>query len=442
MTQGSPERPQAEWQRKTNEYARAINAYIEKGMLEGWDNVGEQPKSSGREHLIADLHKALKHNNELNNTKSISHLWPPAHAPLVSDIIEQKGQSIPIIALLDDGSIIARIGTCYQDGHVVQITPDKIHKIPDISYFGQGPNKRYFAITKEDGVSVTDGWLGPETAFCPWPTGLEDIPKGYNVQKFGDKLQVDRLIPFPDGSAVLVISNESIYALTPKVARRLLPSIAAQKEYYDYLKKEDSDEPLSMSLDMSHGNISHNGKMIAVGSQDGDHLVYNSKFEIIAEIGPISSYPHYAAFSKDDTMLALNSCHFYNGITFGVPTDLFNTYKTEAYEMAPDHIELNDQDRVYAATSTSNLFITGDAYGYIRGFDKTGKDVFRIFLGSSIGDIDVSKDEKTLIVSTYAGFIAKYDLEADSKAAYQIGTGNVLELQRWAFWKDTKPFLW
>jgi len=40
---------------------------------------------------------------------SFRDLWPPACVPLAAPIIKEQGQSIPVIALLDDGSIIARI---------------------------------------------------------------------------------------------------------------------------------------------------------------------------------------------------------------------------------------------------------------------------------------------------------------------------------------------
>ena len=438
----SSETPQEEWRRKTFEYAENVNAFVEKGLRDGWDSVGEEPNSSGRDHLVSDLLKALKRNAKQDPTKSISEFWPPAHAPLVSPIIQDQGQSVPVIALLDDGSILARIGPSYQDGYVVKITSQGIQKIPEVSYFGQGPNKRYFAVPKIDGVSITDGWDGPETCFCPYPTGLEDVPKGFDVPKLESAPSIDRLVPFPDGKRVLLIGDEGIFVLAPDQARRLLPTTDAQEDFYKYLQEEEPEAPLSCDLSMSHGHISHDGQMIAVGSQASGHMVFNSDCEEIADIGGISEYPHYAVFSKNDDMVALNSCHFYNGGTIGVPTNLFGDYASEAYELDPKHIELDNQARVYAATSSKDLFITGDAHGYIRGFDRTGKTAFRIHLGSSIGDIDISKDEKTLVVSTYAGFVALYDLEATAKAPHQIGVGDVLELCRWVFWKNTDPFLW
>ena len=81
------------------------------------------------------------------------------------------------------------------------------------------------------------------------------------------------------------------------------------------------------------------------------------------------------------------------------------------YKLDDAHTGLDNKDRVYAGVNSENLFITGDANGY----DKTDKNVFRIYLGSSIGDINISKDETRLIVSTYAGFVAMYDLTCREK---------------------------
>ena len=108
------------------------------------------------------------------------------------------------------------------------------------------------------------------------------------------------------------------------------------------------------------------------------------------------------------------------------------------YKLDDAHTVLDNKDRVYAGVSSENLFITGDANGY----DKTDKNVFRIYLGSSIGDINISKDETRLIVSTYAGFVAMYDLTCREKSLHQIGIGTVKELKRLMFWRDLPPMRW
>ena len=73
---------------------------------------------------------------------------------------------------------------------------------------------------------------------------------------------------------------------------------------------------------MEHGAVSRDGRFVAVGCQDSSHLVYDDQLELIGDIGNQSEYPHYAVFSADQSMIAFNSCHFYNGITVGVPLAL------------------------------------------------------------------------------------------------------------------------
>ena len=85
------------------------------------------------------------------------------------------------------------------------------------------------------------------------------------------------------------------------------------REHFKWLQKEYPDDPLSYDLSMEHGTISPDGKLIAAGHQSSLHYVFDAEsFDIVAEVGHLSEYPHYAAFSSDGSLIAFNSCHFYN----------------------------------------------------------------------------------------------------------------------------------
>lgn len=114
------------------------------------------------------------------------------------------------------------------------------------------------------------------------------------------------------------------------------------------------------------------------------------------EIGPQSAYPHYCLFSADDKQLITNSSHFYNGLTIGVATDAMNGLKIEAYEGIDAYAIIDDEMRVYAGLTTKDLYIPGDAHGYIKALDKEGKCLWRYFLGSTIGGLAISDDEETV----------------------------------------------
>jgi WD40 repeat protein len=368
--------------------------------------------------------------------------WPPAHGPLVK-ILEDNGQSIPLVCILPDGSIVARIGAPYEPGRTIRIAGDIVIDVPEVGFFGRCPNRRYFAIAEEKGVRIVDGWKGPIVARCPWPTGLEGVPEGFDVPALKLPPTVTSLIPFPDGLRTLLVSIDGIFVLSPLGARRLLPTTVQMKEHFEWSRNTYPEHKLNIGLSMEHGAISKDGKLIVVGSQDSTHLVFDDQFNIVGNIGHRSEYPHYALFSADDCTIALNSCHFYNGITIGVSTACLPGITTAPYEDDQTTPILQDGSRVYAGASRGDEFIIGDASGYVRAFSTTGEARWQQFIGSSVGGMDLSADGKTIAVSTYAGFLAIFKLDAGIQARHQIGSGNHLETRRWILWKnESKPLIW
>jgi WD40 repeat protein len=435
------ERLQDEWRQKTYAYAAAVNEFLVKGLRDGWDTAGEEPEDPGREHLAATVVDALRDANRTGDLEGLKERWPPAHRPFVK-LLEKNGQSIPTVCLLDDGTILARIGAPYERGRVLELSGTRWREVPDVQHFGRSPNRRYFAIAATEGVRITDGWRGPEVAVCPWPIGLEGMPDGYTVAPLEAPPTPTRLVPFPDGRRVLLVSDSGIFVLSPDSARRLLPSVDELREHFDWLRSEHPDDDLSLDLDMGHGAVSPDGRWIAVGSQDSSHMVFDEDLNAAARVGTQSEYPHHALFSADGSMIAFNSCHFYNGVTVGVPTRLLPGLETGDYEPNEETPILEGGARIYAGASRNDEFVVGDAYGYVRAFDTSGALRWQHFLGSSIGDLDISRDGRTMAVSSYAGFLSLVELDAGRRAAYQIGTGEHFELRRWVIWKGEEPLVW
>jgi len=302
------ETPQKEWNRKTLEYVGSINRFVEKGLRDGWDAVGKEPEDPGRTHLIEDALSAVRLANSEGRLKELREYWPPAHEPFI-DILDANGQSIPLVHILPDKSIVAWIGAPYEGGRAFQIQGESISELPDTPFFGVCPNRRYFGYSLPAGVKVTDGWHGPQTVMCPWPTGKENIPLGFDVKEFSTHPIVSRLIPFPDGNRVLLISEDGIFVISSEKSTRLLPTEANLAEHFAWLNNEYPGDNLSMPLSMEHGAVSKNGKLIAVGSQDSSHLVFDENLSLVGDVGNFSEYPHYALFSSDNDLLAFNSCH-------------------------------------------------------------------------------------------------------------------------------------
>jgi hypothetical protein len=434
--------PQEEWKQKTLTYVEAINAFVQQGYKDGWENAGEEPKDPGREHLANDVIAELRRANMEGYVDRFREQWPPAHAPLIP-ILEKKGQSISIVCLLDDGSILLRTGSNYEPGRTFRIRGSAATEVEGVGYFGRCPNRRFFGVARDDGISIHDGWEGPQVALCPWPNGTEEIPDGFEVKPWGEVPKPSRIVPFPDGKRVLMVSEHGIFVLSENSVRRLLPTTEQMREHFEWSLREHPDDDLSLFLAMEHGAVSQDGRFIAVGSQDSTHLVFNDQLQVIGNIGNQSEYPHYAVFSADQSMIAFNSCHFYNGVTVGVPTRLLPGLQTEAYETDERTPILEDVARVYAAVSRNDEFIVGDASGYVRAFDLQGNRRWEQFIGSSVGDIDISPDGRTLVVSTYAGFLSILRLDVGESAAHQIGTGGHREECRWIFWKnESQPWIW
>ncbi len=433
---------QEQWKAKTIEYAEAVNVFIEKGLKDGWDSAGSEPKDNGREELVPHLIKAIKLANDSNELEALRNDWPLAHSPLIP-ILEKNGQSIPKVCFLEDGSIVARIGAPYESGYTVIIKNDQVSTLPNVDHFGRSPDRKYFAYTTKSGIRITNGWLGDEVCLCPYPKGDEGIPVGFKVDQFDKPPTPTSLIPFPDGKRVLYVSQEGIFVLEEKVAVRLLPTTGDMKEHFEWLNKEYPGDELSMNLEMDHGAISPCGKFIAIGSQDSQHLIFDDKYQLVADIGNQSEYPHHALFSKNSDMVAFNSCHFYNGVTVGVPTNLLPGLKTESYEEDERTPILDEGARVYAGTHRNDEFIIGDASGYLRAFSKKGEARWQHCIGSSIGDIDISEDGSKLVCTTYAGFISILNLDTGKSERYEIGNGGHTEIRRWLFWKDQDyPLAW
>jgi hypothetical protein len=312
--------------------------------------------------------------------------------------------------------------------------------LPTVSAFGRSPNRKYFAFAREGRIEIRQGWSGRRTAFCSWPLGTEDVPNGFDVPPLAQHPTPTRLVPFPDGGRVLLVSGDGIFVLSPNSVERLLPTREQLREHFSWQREKYPADPLTCSIDMEHGTISNEGTLIAVGEQSSSHLVFNSDLQEVFQVPPGSEYPHHAIFSADDAVLALNSCHFYNGTTVGVSTASLRNKPTGT---SPEPFQLQDGARVYAAAARNDEFIVGDASGYVRAFDMTGKYRWQQFIGSSVEDIDLSADGRRMAVSTYAGFLSIFHLDAGQQHSYQVGNGNHLEERRWIFWKGERmPLIW
>lgn len=433
------------WIQESALYVSAMNDFIRRGMRLGWENVNEreEPRDS-RGPMTKEVLAAVRRANQAGRIEGLHQRFPRAHGPFV-ELLSDNEQCLPVALMLDDARVILRIGAHYESGRLAILDDESFQYLsPEIITIGRSPNRDFFAIARSDGVAVQRGWDGPTELSLKWPTGLEGIPKGFAAERISGTSQVNRLIPFNTGDRVLLVSTTGIFVLETSRAVRLLPTESHLREHFEWLKADFPADPLSYELSMDHGAISADGKWIAAGHQSSLHLVFDAQsYEIVAEVGHSSEYPHHAAFSSDGSMIAFNSCHFYNGMTIGVPIALIPDLKTEPYQKDDRLIELDTGARVYACVSRDGEFIIGDAYGYLRAFDLNGRFRWQHYIGGTICDMDISRDGRRLVVTTYAGYLAIIDLDTGTADPFVIGTATHHERRRWIFWKqEPAPLIW
>lgn len=425
--------PQQQWQQAVTAYAQAVNDYIAQGRAQGWDNLAEPPVPATG-HLLAAWLAALQVANrpgaDEQQRQAFRAAWPPAHQPLLP-LLDDHGQGISNVLLLDDNSLLARIGMPYDKGQVVRIDHHGVTPVIGIEHFGRCPKRRYFALANAEGVRVTDGWGGPQVQRLAWPTGLEGLPAGYPFEPFDLPPTPTTLTPFPDGQRVLLVSAEGTFVLATEGATRLLPN---QTRIFDELAEGTEPEDINLGLSMEHGAVSADGRWIVVGEQGSRHRVLDAQLRLVAEIGPGSEYPHFALFNRAGDQLILNACHFYSGATLAARVADLPGLQTDYYSQDPRTPLVQDGARVYAGVARTGEYIVGDAYGYLRAFGEDGAAHWEHYLGSTISAMDISADGRTLVAASHAGVVSVIALDL-GRPAWQIGTGPHGEVRRWLFWK-------
>lgn len=400
-----------EWNTKGEKYAKGINEMVEFGEKNGWDNwKGKEPEDK-REHLAKDVIKLLRQANLEGKVNEFRTDFPPSHSPLIS-LLNKKSQSIEQLCHIEGQKIIFVTGTPYEQRQAYLLDENNITKLDsDIKAIGKSKQNNIFAIaTNNNKVSICKGWEG-------------ELINEFTLKETAD-YGITELIPFNDGSKIILVTSEGIYL------------ISKDKELLIHPEKDEDDDEWTPNIDMENATISNDNKYIVAGDQCYDHRILDNEGHETGSIGPQSSYPHFCLFSKDDSQLITNSCHFYNGVTIGVDTKKLNDINIEAYSESDDYIYMDEGMRVYAGLSTSDYYILGDAYGYIRAIDKNGNKIWQYFLGSTISGMTISDDEKTLWVGSHSGILHKLLLDKGHRDTHTIGTGKHYEEFRLLFWKD------
>jgi hypothetical protein len=427
------------WRDEGSRYAREWNSFVERLGRVGPEQAGEVPQDP-RSDLAQTVLEAVREANESGELARLREQFPPAYDPFL-DLLGENGQTIGPLVWLESGKIVARVRGLREPAKAYLIEDLHIETLPGILSFGRSPDRRYFAVARDSGIAIHDGWDGPQTTNLDWPT----IGTREGLAEFS------RLIPFPDGRRVLLGNRDAIVVLGPHERTILFP--------------RDEDGMEDCWLNNPHGAVSPDGSLIAVGDRlTGAHLIFDDRYELVGKVaGLVDTAPCHASFSNDGRFLALSSFILVEGATVVVPTRhvsglVFDESDRKRFWLSkatwplmrqglkdfnPDLTVLGSFACAHVSAWRPGEFILGDAEGRLWGFDRDGEVRWHHFIGSSCTGIDISADGRRLILGTYAGFLVTLDLDTGKPDAYRIGTSTHQEQRRWLFWrKENKPLIW
>lgn len=406
---------QKEWFSEGERYAKEINEMVEFGEKNGWENwKGEEPEDK-RANIAREVFELLTIANKNGDTENFREHFPPAHAPIIP-LMENKAQNIEHMHFISDEKVVFMTGTSYEKRQAYLLDKDIVTQLDEnIRAIGKSKQKNIFAIAVSHKISLYRGWNG-------------DLINEFELDENPD-FGITDLYPFNDGSKVVIVSSDGIF-LVSNTEKKLIHPI-----------NEDNEEDWSSQIDMENAALSNDNSYIVVGDQGYDHRILDHEGNTVGSIGPQSSYPHFCLFAKDDSQLITNSCHFYNGITIGINADQYVGADIEAYTESEDFTFIDEEMRVYEGVAIKDYYILGDAYGYIKAFDKNGNQLWRYFLGSTITGIALSADEETLWVAAHSGILHQLKLEKGHRDTHTIGNGKHYEEFRLLIWKD-EPQIW
>ncbi|PQA92456.1 hypothetical protein B0A69_15610 [Chryseobacterium shigense] len=406
---------QKEWFSKGEQYAKEINEMVDFGEKNDWENwKGKEPEDT-RSHLAETVFNLLKTANQNGDTETFRAEFLPAHTPIIP-LMENRSQSIEQLHFISGEKIIFMTGTSYEKRHAYLLDHDQVTKLGDnIQAVGKSKQGNIFAVATDDKISIYKGWGG-------------ELINEFRLKQTLES-GITELIPFNDGSKIIMVTSFGIYLISTSEEKLIHPL------------NEDDEEDWTPDIDMENAALSNDNSYIVVGDQSYDHRILDPEGNTVGSVGAQSSYPHFCMFAKDDSQLITNSCHFYNGITIGINADQYIGADIEAYTESDDYTIIDEEMRVYAGTATEDYYILGDAYGYIKSFDKKGNRLWRHFLGSTISGMTLSDDGKTLWVGAHSGILHKLQLDQDRRDTHSIGNANLYEEFRLLIWKE-EPQIW
>jgi hypothetical protein len=419
------------WKKEGKEYKTAINEWLDIIYIKNENPTTDCPEET-RKDMAGEVIENLVEYNALGKHKEFRELFPPDNDPLSDLLNNSRWYKIRKIALLDNNTILAKIGDYYEWQGVYKIKEDKIEYIEDMIGFGFSHDKKYFAKVYNDKIDIHQGWEGEITCTLSLPDDnlLED-------------LQYDSIEVFSNGKQVILITYNGIFIINEK-----------GYELIHGEKLEDEDTEYDF-LHYPHAALSVDDKYIIVGSQMSSHIILkeqNGMWEEISSIEPFSSYPNIACFNykTKEPFVALGSCHFSQSGTVGVNIKDIESIQSSDETFDDESVFAIDGRRwIFSMYPLENGILLGANDGYIWFHTNDDKTKY-IYIGGTIMSIDLSSDKKHMVVSTHSGQIVLLSCETfdfdNSKNPctdpYLISNLPVIDEKRYVFMPDSDPLIW
>lgn len=433
------------WNVGTKTYVDAINQFVATGAREGWDKAGPEPEDQ-RDPLGVGLVHVIREANEAGEQEELRKRFPPGHRPL-TPFMDDQAQHMRNVVCIDDERVCAGVGEFWKPQGVMIFDATHCEPVPGALAVARSRDYSHFALLYSNRIDVTAGWGGNIVASWPVPEGNEGIAPTIVAPAAENTLVIDLQLT-PDAQAAVVVMPEGVFRCSAEGVRRLFPSKQGMKDIIKDVMDEQEGE-LAFKFDMLHARISPKGDLVALGSQSSQHELVTLDGERVAIFGPVhSEYPHHAGFDDTGEYLAVNSCHFYNGASVVAAVDSLRGMDGEPYEDDPRLKVLEPESRVYSSVFAQGLFVLGDAYGYLRARTPEGENAWTHFCGSTLFGMDISPNQRRLVVGAASGFLHLIDLpdpDAESSGErdpFQIGTSHNHERVRWICWRGEEPWRW
>jgi hypothetical protein len=401
--------------------------------------------------------------NETGRSREARALFDPAHAPFIP-AMEKGGRGLGFCVILGKDEFLVNQGTYWTPQTTWHIRGQEITAVDTLCGFCWSRNRQHLLAVGLDGTIALQRRYGetphdiiaplPQTAFIP--TGLpENLATRYAIA--GDRAHYTHLGISNDGNSILLADADRGVVLLRRSGSAwstslLYPSVIC--DLAQQMQDDDGEDAFEPYLQMLHAALSPDGRWVALGTQDQGHIILDVEHaaqpRLHAKLGHLSEYPHDACFSDDSNFVSLNSCHFYNGVTFSAHIPSIAGLDMPPYEQTAAQTIINSYLRVYASAylpatmtgvGTGAFLLAGATYASC--VTPGGKLLWEVGFGSSAGGVDACPETGRVLIASHSGMLHLLDATEKQMVPILAGHKPRLELRRWIFWdRLARPIEW